>query len=128
VALHVLFSSPPLEASTTGGDHADRARADRYLAESLAGWAWPYPDVVVERLFAQENDLVYTLRRAAQRSRLLVAGMGRTGRFAELVYGSLTIAAMRGAACPVLLVPPGWRPRSTREMAGAAAKLVRNRT
>jgi nucleotide-binding universal stress UspA family protein len=95
VALHVSFSDPATEA-------------DRYLAETLAGWSWTYPDVGVERLIVQEAEVVYTLQRAAQRGRLLVTGMGRTGRFTELVYGSLSDPVMRGAVCPVLLVPAGW--------------------
>ncbi|WP_433716828.1 universal stress protein [Actinoplanes sp. CA-051413] len=111
VALHVAASAAGPEASM----------ADRQLAEALAGWAWAYPDVVVERLIVPDVDLGYTLQRAARRSRLLVAGMGRTGRFAELVYGSLGIAAMRGAVCPVLLVPPAWRSGSAQEKAMRAA-------
>ncbi|GAA3336557.1 universal stress protein [Amorphoplanes nipponensis] len=106
VALHVSPAS------------ADRARTDRHLAEALAGWAWTYPDVVVERLIVQETEIGYTLQRAARRSRLLVAGMGRTGRFAEIVYGSLGDAAMRGTVCPVLLVPPGWSVGTERALAG----------
>ncbi|RSM68078.1 hypothetical protein DMB66_14290 [Actinoplanes sp. ATCC 53533] len=122
VALHVSFAALDPEASTSGGDHViGHAQADRHLAEVLAGWAWTYPDVVVDRLITQEFEVTYTLQRAALRSRLLVAGMGRTGRFAELVYGSLGTSAMRGAVCPVLLVPPGWRALSAGEKASTAA-------
>jgi len=122
VALHVSsFSSGPA-ASVVGGDHVpDRAEAERHLAEALAGWAGIYPDVVVEHLIVQEIEIGYTLQRAARRSRLLVVGMGRTGRFAELVYGSLDSAAMHGAACPVLLVPPGWPAQPAGEQTGIAA-------
>ena len=74
---------------------------------------WPasaaaYPDVVVERLVLHDLDVAYTLERASQRGRLLVAGMGRNGRFAELLYGSLGLSMMRSSACPVLLVPERW--------------------
>ena len=111
VALHMSWPAP-------GGDHGiDLAQADRYLAEALAGWAGTYPDVVVERLIVQELDLGYTLQRVARRSRLLVAGMGRTGRFAELVYGSFGSPGMRGTLCPVLLVPPAWPVRPVRQQA-----------
>lgn len=112
VALHVSSFSAGPAASVVGSDPVpDRAEAERHLAEALAGWAETYPDVVVERLIVREMEIGYTLQRAARRSRLLVAGMGRTGRFSELVYGSLGSAAMQGAACPVLLVPPGWPAR-----------------
>ncbi|GAA3950337.1 universal stress protein [Actinoplanes auranticolor] len=126
VALHVVASSSGAEPTADGDLAAGRAQADRQLAEALTGWAWTCPDVVVERLVVQDIDAGYTLQRAARRSRLLVAGMGRTGRFAELVYGSLGIAAMRGAVCPVLLIPPGWRVRPTNETAGSAAMLSGN--
>jgi hypothetical protein len=48
--------------------------------------------------------------------------MGRTGRFAELVYGSLGSSGMRGTVCPVLLVPLGWQARPTREQALTTGK------
>jgi nucleotide-binding universal stress UspA family protein len=118
VALHVASGPAP----GADGEHAaDRALADRHLAEALAGSAWTHPDVPVERLVVTDLDIGYTLERAARRSRLVVAGMGRTGRFAEFVYGSLGIAAMRGAVCPVLLIPPGWRAGPVNEKTGSAA-------
>jgi nucleotide-binding universal stress UspA family protein len=113
VAVHVWTNptgrnpSSPMTAST--GYSADRQEAERHLAEVLAGWAWSYPDLVVERVVLHDLDVAYTLERASRRGRLLVAGMGRNGRFAELLYGSLGVSLMRQAACPVLLVPHGWR-------------------
>jgi nucleotide-binding universal stress UspA family protein len=113
VAVHVWTQPSVRKATTpaavTAGYAADRAAADRELAEVLAGWASIYPDVTVERLVLHDLDVAYTLERASRRGRLLVAGMGRNGRFAELLYGSLGLALMRAAACPVLLVPPQWR-------------------
>jgi hypothetical protein len=62
------------------------------------------------------------LERASRRGRLLVAGMGGNGRFAELLYGSLGTSLLRQAACPVLLVPHGWRrPRVPTPAQGPAA-------
>lgn len=87
----------------------DRREADVRLVGALAGWASRFPDVTVERLVLHDLDVAYTLERASRRGRLLVAGMGRNGRFAELLYGSLGLALMRQAVCPVLLVPSGWR-------------------
>jgi nucleotide-binding universal stress UspA family protein len=113
VAVHV-WTHPSTRGATTpagvaAGYAADRAAADRQLAEVLAGWASTYPDVSVERLVLHDLDVAYTVERASRRGRLLVAGMGRNGRFAELLYGSLGLALMRTVACPVLLVPPQWR-------------------
>jgi hypothetical protein len=106
------------------GCAAVRQEGERHLAEALAGWAWSFPDVVVERLILWERDVAYTLDRASRRSRLLVAGAGRTGRFAELLYGSLAVASPRYVACPVLLVPSTWHHPLTRtptESVAAAA-------
>lgn len=111
VAVHVWTtgrdaSSP---AAVVSGYVADRQAAERQLAEALVGWASSYPDVAVERLVLHDLDVAYTLERASRRGRLLIAGMGRHSRFAELLYGSLGAALVRQAPCPVLLVPYGWR-------------------
>jgi nucleotide-binding universal stress UspA family protein len=111
VAVHV-WTHPTghgTSRSTVVADYAaSRDEADRRLAEALTGSAAAYPDVVAERLVLHDLDVAYTLERASQRGRLLVAGMGRNGRFAELLYGSLGLSMMRSSACPVLLVPERW--------------------
>lgn len=89
---------------------AARTDADRLLTAALADWAGRYPEVTVERLLVSDGDIAYTVDRASRRGRLLVAGIGRMGRFAELLYGSHGAALPTRAACPVLLVPPGWHP------------------
>ncbi len=111
VAVHVR--TRPAGRRTTRGaavadDAAHRRAADRRLAAALAGSAAAHPDVAVERLVLRDLDVAYTVERASRRGRLLVAGMGRNGRFAELLYGSFGLSVMRGSACPVLLVPEGW--------------------
>jgi nucleotide-binding universal stress UspA family protein len=113
VAVHVWTlptgrdaSSP---ASVGAGHAAERQAAERQLAEALAGWESSYPDVAVERVLLHDLDVAYTLERASRRGRLLIAGMGRHSRFAELLYGSLGAALVRRAPCPVLLIPYGWR-------------------
>ena len=92
---------------------AARVDADRLLAGALADWAGLFPEVTVERLLVSEVDIAYTVDRASHRGRLLVAGIGRMGRFAELLYGSPGSALSPRATCPVLLVPPGWHPPAT---------------
>jgi nucleotide-binding universal stress UspA family protein len=111
VAVHVWTHPTGRGASrsTVVADYAvSRDEADRRLAEALTGSVAAYPDVAVERLVLHDLDVAYTLERASQRGRLLVAGMGRNGRFAELLYGSLGLSMMRRSACPVLLVPERW--------------------
>jgi nucleotide-binding universal stress UspA family protein len=113
VAVHVWTLPTGRDASSpalvVAGHAAERQAAERQLAEALAGWASSYPDVAVDRVLLHDLDVAYTLERASRRGRLLIAGMGRHSRFAELLYGSLGGALVRQAPCPVLLVPYGWR-------------------
>ena len=125
VAVHIWThpSERDTGSSTTVADNyaADRHEAERHLAEALAGWAWTYPDVAVDRLVLHDLDVAYTLEQASRRGRLLVAGMGRHGRSAGVIYGSLGRALMRHAECPVLLVPPAWRHPAMTTVPGVAA-------
>jgi nucleotide-binding universal stress UspA family protein len=98
----------------TVGDAAGAARqaaqqaAERSLAAALARWLRAYPQVEVDRLLLHELDVAYALERASGRGRILVAGTGRNGRFAEALYGLHGAALTRQPPCPVLLVPPFW--------------------
>jgi len=108
VAVHVWNRESAQETSPApGGDVAQRQAAERRLAQELAEWSEMFPNVVVERLVVHDLDIAYTIERASRRGQLLVAGMGRNGRFAEMLYGSVSLAMARRAPCPVLLVPPG---------------------
>jgi len=90
------------------GGYADQRRAaDARLTEALAEWSERFPEVAVERLVVSDMDLACTVDRASHRGRLLVAGIGRHGRFAELLYGAGPVGP-RGSTCPVVLVPAGW--------------------
>ncbi|MEV4642933.1 universal stress protein [Actinoplanes sp. NPDC049548] len=125
VALHVWAYSGDGPITGTSGVAFTAARRDAQarLDDEMAGWTARFPDVDVERLLVHDVGIGYTLERASRRARLLVAGMGRSGRFVELLYGSLGGALQHRTACPVLLVPSGWgsirRPRVT---GGAAAR------
>jgi nucleotide-binding universal stress UspA family protein len=93
-----------------GGYAGERAAAERALAGALAPWVVQFPQVGVERLVVPDLDFAYTVARASRRGRLLVAGIGRRGRFAELLYGSPLAGSvgMRQGACPAVFVPAGW--------------------
>jgi nucleotide-binding universal stress UspA family protein len=116
VAAHV-WTPPAAQDSVSAGRGSllaeARADADRLLAGALADWAGLYPEVTVERLLVSDVDIAYTVDRASRRGRLLVAGIGLMGRLAELLYGSPGSTLSPRAACPVLLVPPGWHPPTT---------------
>ena len=91
-----------------GAYATESAAGERSLDAALAVWLTRYPGVRVERLLVNELDMPYTMEGAMRRGRLLVAGIGRSGSFAELLYESWRPAARQRAGCPVLLVPPGW--------------------
>jgi len=90
------------------GGYADQRRAaDAQLTDALAEWSERFPGVAVERLVVSDLDLACTIDRASHRGRRLVAGIGRHGRFAELLYSTGQVG-LRGSTCPVVLVPAGW--------------------
>jgi nucleotide-binding universal stress UspA family protein len=90
-----------------GGYADERRAAETQLTDALAEWSERFPEVAVERLVVSDLDLACTIDRASHRGRLLVAGIGRHGRFAELLYGAGPVG-LRGSTCPVVLVPAGW--------------------
>ncbi len=121
VAVHMWTRPGAAEGSApviaAGGYATERAAAARELAEALGGWSARFPDVHVDQLVVPDLDMAYTIERASRRGRLLVAGIGRHGRFGELLYGSVrpSSVGLRLATCPVVLVPVG------RSIAGRAA-------
>jgi nucleotide-binding universal stress UspA family protein len=98
---------PPVVAA--GAYAAESAVAEKDLDAALTEWRTRFPDVPVERLVVNELDMPYTIEGAMRRGRALVAGIGRSGGFAELLYESWRSAARQRAGCPVLLIPAGWR-------------------
>jgi nucleotide-binding universal stress UspA family protein len=110
VAVHVW--RPPDDAAVTSRiPPAALRESERRLSAALAPAVSAHPDVPVEEVVVSGSDIAYTAQRAGHRCQLLVAGMGATGRVAELLYGSLDHSTARQAPCPVLLVPPGRRGR-----------------
>jgi len=90
----------------------------RWLAARLAAWRRDYPDVAVREV-ARMRRAAPALVDAAAGAALLVVGCRRRGALRALVAGSVGQAALRGAECPVAVVPPGTavprsRPRSDR--------------
>jgi len=123
VAVHVWSRDSAREPGAGSGGVAERQLAERRLGQELAGWSAAFPAVAVEPVVAHDLDIAYTIERASRRGRLLVAGMGRNGSFAELLYGSVGLAMARQAPCPVLLVPPGWSTTAGAEVPSAGAEV-----
>jgi hypothetical protein len=88
------------------GAYADeRAVADQALTEVLAGWMARFPDVPVERLVVGDFDMGLTIERALRRGRLIVAGIGQSGSFAELLCSAREARAVVRKTSPTVLVP-----------------------
>ncbi len=85
------------------------------VAEAVAGMSEKYPDVPVgtrmEMGLAQR-----VLVRLSERMNLVVVGTHRASRIAQLVMGSVSLAVVEHAACPVAVVP-----MASREHAGESA-------
>ncbi|MFR9730069.1 universal stress protein [Saccharopolyspora sp. MS10] len=90
-------------------DHPDRAelvaRAERALAEAVAGFAPRHPDVVLRRL-TSSMDPISALAEAAAGARLLVVGRRGSGGLSEALLGSVSRGVLHRARCPVAVVPP----------------------
>jgi nucleotide-binding universal stress UspA family protein len=121
VAVH-MWTRPEDEPSplvVASGYATERAAAEQNLADVLVDWSARFPGVPVDRLVVRDLELGYTIDRASRRGRLLVAGIGQQGRFAELLYGSQRRGNPNQAICPVVLVPGGWPVAKRGSLAGA---------
>lgn len=81
-----------------------RDSASELLAESLAGWAERYPDVVVRRVVTPERpaDALFDEARGAC---MLVVGSHGRGPVRRTLLGSVSHAAVNRAPCPVAVLP-----------------------
>jgi len=80
-----------------------RAEEIRLLTETMAGWQEKYPDVDVRRIVVQ-GRAAPTLIDTAQGAALLVVGARGRGGFTGLLLGTVGLAALHHAPCPVAIV------------------------
>ena len=81
-----------------------RDAAERLVETALAGCPDSHPDLEVRARVVQEHP-VPDAARAAKTAQLLVVGSHGHGAFPGMAFGSVTSAVLRGAECPVLVVP-----------------------
>jgi hypothetical protein len=129
VAMH-MWTRPGAEdeipAAVRPGAYAEqRAAADKALAEALAGWTPRFPGVPVERLVVNDFEMAYTVERALRRGRLMVAGIGLSGSFAELLCSARETCAGVRRTSPIMLIPRG--PLSADTVATSPREHARNR-
>ena len=93
-------------------DHAPSRTAEQILAEaeSMVRDAAPWVDVHTE---LAAGTIAPQLLARAWDADMLVLGSRGLGRFAGLLTGSVGVAAVAYAACPVIVVPPHGTPRPT---------------
>jgi nucleotide-binding universal stress UspA family protein len=74
------------------------------LAESLAGMAEKFPDVKVKAAVARglPQEVLVSL---GQQMNLLVVGAHQAGRVSRMLFGSVSVAVVEHAACPVAVIP-----------------------
>lgn len=80
-------------------------RADRWLAEAIAGWQEKYPDVVVRRGVIRETAIGGLVLESASQELLVVGSHSRHARIASLL-GSVSQGVLHHATCPVAVVHP----------------------
>jgi nucleotide-binding universal stress UspA family protein len=105
--LEAIWCVAPVATEMTG--LPGLSRAPSYRAESLRRLrARLGPGA---RLHAVDGDPAVTIRRVARERRcdLIVLGTRPRPELARWVQGSVAEAVIRGASCPVLVVPRAWR-------------------
>lgn len=110
MALHVWSGIPAAPVGAVSPFAYDlsqaQAAADRMIAESLAGWAEKYPDVVVERMPLYDVNPARTLADATSMAGLAVVGARRHGHRSSQLLGTVTRHLLEHSRCPVLVVRP----------------------
>lgn len=103
--LHAVHCWPPDVLTTMEWRQAAPApeRADRWLAEALAGWAERYPDVEVHRSVIREHAVAGLLLVAAAQDLLVVGTHSGHPRVASLL-GSVAQGVLHHGTCPVAVI------------------------
>jgi nucleotide-binding universal stress UspA family protein len=103
--LHAIFCWVPdaLAAAQWRHPQPPPDRADRWLAEVLAGWREKYPDVDVRRGVVRDHPVAALVRAASAQDLLVVGSRSRHARAAALL-GSVSQGVLHHATCPVAVV------------------------
>lgn len=80
-------------------------RAERWLAEAVAGWLAKYPDVELHRAVIRDHPVEGLVRDSASQELLVVGARAQRGRFASML-GSVSQGVLHHATCPVAVVHP----------------------
>lgn len=103
------YSPDLLAASQWRSAQPAPERADRWLAEVVAGWQEKYPDVVVHRGVVREHPVPALVEQSHAQELLVIGSRGRhPGRHPHLasLLGSVAQGVLHHATCPVAIVHP----------------------
>src|SRR5207245_985713 len=78
-------------------------RADRWLAEAVAGWHEKYPDVELHRAVVRDHPVDGLVAASAAQELLVVGARARNARIADLL-GSVSQGVLHHASCPVAVI------------------------
>ncbi|WP_344253036.1 universal stress protein [Pseudonocardia hydrocarbonoxydans] len=87
-------------------------RVHHELELALSGWTIAHPEVPVETIVVQDQPAGFLLA-LSHRAQLLVLGRSVRGALLASIAGSPVDALVRGARCPVMVVPGDGPPRTT---------------
>jgi len=80
-------------------------RAERWLAEELAGWCAKYPEVAVVRAVVRAHPVAALVLESSGADLLVVGARGRHARLDSLL-GSVSQGVLHHAHCPVAVIHP----------------------
>ena len=83
-----------------------RVEAETLLSDALLGWSEKYPEVEVRSHVEHAHPMTAVVNES-ESAQLVVLGAHGRGHFAGMAVGSVPSAAVREAACPVMVVHPG---------------------
>jgi nucleotide-binding universal stress UspA family protein len=105
--VHAFFTPSALAGDTEGA--ATRTQADKLLAAVAAQLIVPPQLHIYGR--AEPGDPVAVLQGSASGAAMLVLGRDNVSWFERLFMGAVTSQVVGRVACPVVVVPGGWRAR-----------------
>jgi nucleotide-binding universal stress UspA family protein len=105
----LVHAYPPAAAGAGGEAGAARATADKLLAAVAAQLIVPRHMHVYTK--AEPGDAVTILKESAGRAAMLVVGRDHVSWGQRLLMGAVASQVVNQVACPLVVVPGGWRPR-----------------
>ncbi len=103
--VHAVPAPPLIQRAMPAADVAETILEEEriVLAETVAGLAENYPDLVVHQVLVSNNEPAEALTHAAANATLLVLGSRGKGSFKRLLMGSTAHTVLRSLPCPTVI-------------------------